>query len=168
VVATGGGRLVGELQAKGGIWAPFPAGAKNPLAMALNVRRLAKLCLDEGATIIHARSRAPRLGGARHRAGAEPAVRDDLPRQLRRPLLVKLLYNSVMARGDVVIANSHFTAEVIRSVYPAGGGAHPGHPSGHRPWRLLALRRSRPSASKPCAAPGASPPTSAWCCLPPG
>ena len=35
LVATEGGRLVGELQAKGGIWAPFPAGTKNPLAMLL-------------------------------------------------------------------------------------------------------------------------------------
>ena len=31
LVATEGGRLVGELQAKGGEWAPFPAAAKNPL-----------------------------------------------------------------------------------------------------------------------------------------
>ena len=28
LVATEGGRLVGELQAKGGIWAPYPAGTK--------------------------------------------------------------------------------------------------------------------------------------------
>jgi len=118
VVATGGGRLVGELQAKGGIWAPFPAGAKNPLAMALNVRRLAKLCLDEGATILHARSRAPAwvaLGTAR--ALNLPFVTTYHGSYAGRSS-VKLLYNSVMARGDVVIANSHFTAEVIRSVYP--------------------------------------------------
>jgi glycosyltransferase involved in cell wall biosynthesis len=31
---------------------------------------------------------------------------------------VKVLYNSVMARGDVVIANSHYTAELIRGVHP--------------------------------------------------
>jgi glycosyltransferase involved in cell wall biosynthesis len=31
---------------------------------------------------------------------------------------VKVLYNSVMGRGDVVIANSHYTGELIRSVYP--------------------------------------------------
>src|SRR3954467_2638913 len=86
LVATEGGRLVGELQAKGGIWAPFPAGTKNPLAMLLNVRRLAKLCLDEGVALLHPRSRAG-LGRARRRAGAEPAFRDDLPRQLRRTLL---------------------------------------------------------------------------------
>ncbi len=31
-VATEGGRLVGELQAKGGEWVPFPAASKNPAA----------------------------------------------------------------------------------------------------------------------------------------
>ncbi|WP_238179582.1 glycosyltransferase, partial [Methylobacterium dankookense] len=68
LVATEGGRLVGELQAKGGSWVPFPAASKNPLAMALNVGRLARLCRREGVQIIHARSRAPAwvaLGAAR-------------------------------------------------------------------------------------------------------
>ena len=31
---------------------------------------------------------------------------------------VKVLYNSVMARGDVVIANSHYTASLIRELHP--------------------------------------------------
>src|SRR5207244_5307042 len=29
LVATQGGRLVGELQARGGLWVPFPAASKN-------------------------------------------------------------------------------------------------------------------------------------------
>ena len=118
LVATEGGRLVGELQAKGGIWAPFPAGTKNPLAMLLNVRRLAKLCLDEGATIIHARSRAPAwvaLGTAR--ALNLPFVTTYHGSYAGRSS-VKILYNSVMARGDAVIANSHYTAGLVRSLYP--------------------------------------------------
>ena len=44
LVATEGGRLVGELQAKGGVWIPFPAATKNPFSMLLNVRRLARIC----------------------------------------------------------------------------------------------------------------------------
>ena len=31
---------------------------------------------------------------------------------------VKVLYNSVMSRGDLVIANSHYTGDLIRSLYP--------------------------------------------------
>lgn len=118
LVATEGGRLVGELQAKGGVWLPFPANTKNPAVMALNVLKLAKLCRREDVSLIHARSRAPAwvaLGAARH---------------LGLPFVttyhgsysghgsVKVLYNSVMARGDVVIANSHYTADLIRTRHP--------------------------------------------------
>ena len=35
---------------------------------------------------------------------------------------VKTLYNSVMARGDVVIANSHYTADLIRNLHPDQAG----------------------------------------------
>jgi len=121
LVATEGGRLVGELQAKGGIWAPFPASTKNPFAMLLNVRRLAKLCLDEGVAIIHARSRAPAwvaLGAAR--ALNLPFVTTYHGSYAGRSS-IKLLYNSVMARGDIVIANSHYTGGLIRAAYPEAG-----------------------------------------------
>ena len=121
LVATEGGRLVGELQAKGGIWAPFPASTKNPLAMLLNVRRLAKLCLDEGVAIVHARSRSPAwvaLGAAR--ALNLPFVTTYHGSYSGRSS-VKVLYNSVMARGDIVIANSHYTGGLIRAAYPEAG-----------------------------------------------
>lgn len=153
LVATEGGRLVGEMQAKGGTWLPFPAASKNPLAMALNVGRLARLCRREGVQIIHARSRAPAwvaLGAAR---------------RLKIPYVttyhgsysgrtgVKVLYNSVMARGDVVIANSHYTADLIRMLHPDQAGdrvrvVHRGtdlaqfSPGAVAPARVEALRRS--------------------------
>ncbi len=118
LVATEGGRLVGELQAKGGVWIPFPAATKNPFSMLLNVRKLARICQNERVDLIHARSRAPAwvsLGAAR---------------KLKLPFVttyhgsyagrsaIKQLYNSVMTRGDRVIANSHYTADLIRSVQP--------------------------------------------------
>jgi glycosyltransferase involved in cell wall biosynthesis len=122
LVATEGGRLVGELQAKGGHWIQFPAASKNPARMAVNVLRLMALCRREGVQLIHARSRAPAwvaLGAAR---------------RLRLPFVttyhgsysgrtsVKVLYNSVMARGDAVIANSHYTAGLIRRLHAAEAG----------------------------------------------
>ncbi|MGV6874930.1 glycosyltransferase family 4 protein [Pseudochelatococcus sp. B33] len=122
LVATEGGRLVGELQANGGIWIPFPARTKNPLSMALNARKLIGICRREGVELIHARSRAPAWV-------ALPAAR-----ALRLPFVttyhgsysgksaVKVLYNSVMARGDVVIANSHYTAGLIEAAYPVSHG----------------------------------------------
>lgn len=119
LVATEGGRLIGDLQTKGGVWVPFPAASKNPLAMLYNVRRLARICHDEGVCLIHARSRAPAwvaLGAAW--ALGLPFVTTYHGSYAGRSG-IKLRYNGVMARGDAVIANSHYTADLIRRLYPA-------------------------------------------------
>ncbi|HEY8381434.1 MAG TPA: glycosyltransferase family 4 protein [Microvirga sp.] len=152
LVATEGGRLVGELQAKGGAWIPFPAATKNPFAMLLNVRRLARICHDEGVALVHARSRAPAwvaLGAAR--TLNLPFVTTYHGSYAGRSS-VKILYNSVMARGDGVIANSHYTGDLIRQAYPQAGGRirviHRGtdfavfSPSAVAPERVEALRKA--------------------------
>jgi len=122
LVATEGGRLVGELQAKGGIWTPFPAATKNPFSMLFNVRKLARICHQEKVDLIHARSRAPAwvaLGAAR--SLNLPFVTTYHGSYAGRSS-VKILYNSVMTRGDKVIANSHYTAGLIRTLHsPAEG-----------------------------------------------
>jgi len=115
LVASEGGRLVGELQAKGGIWLNFPAATKNPLSMALNIGPLAEIIREEKVDIIHARSRAPAwvaLAAARSTGIGFVTTYHGAYSGRIGP---KLLYNSVMARGDVVIANSLFTAEMIRA-----------------------------------------------------
>ncbi len=115
VVASEGGRLVAELQAKGGLWLPFPAASKNPLVMAVNVRKLVLLCRHEGVELIHARSRAPAwVALAAARLLKIPFVTTYHGSYSSR-FGMKTLYNSVMARGDVVIANSHYTADLIRA-----------------------------------------------------
>lgn len=118
LVASAGGRMVSELQAKGGIWLAFPAQTKNPLAMLRNQRRLAELIRAESVALVHARSRAPAW------------VAYGATRQTRTPFVttfhgaysgssaLKLRYNSIMAKGDAVIANSAFTAEHIAGLYP--------------------------------------------------
>ncbi len=122
LVATQGGRLVGELQAEGGIWIRFPAATKNPFAMLWNVRRLARICLDEGVSLIHARSRAPAWSGlGAARALSLPFVTTYHGSYSARSG-VKNWYNSVMARGDVVIANSHYTAGLIAAMHPQAEG----------------------------------------------
>ncbi len=118
LVATSGGRLVSELQARGGIWIPFPADTKNPVAMAWNVRELARLIRLERPDILHARSRAPAwvaLGAAR--LTGVPFV-TTFHGSYGGKSAVKLYYNSVMARGDLVIANSRYTGELVSRLYP--------------------------------------------------
>jgi glycosyltransferase involved in cell wall biosynthesis len=118
-VACAGGRLVPELQAKGGVWLPFPADTKNPLAMVLNQSKLAELIGREGIALVHARSRAPAW------------VAYGATRRTRTPFVTTFLsiesslgafkrnYNAVMTKGDIVIANSAFTARHIAELYPA-------------------------------------------------
>jgi glycosyltransferase involved in cell wall biosynthesis len=118
LVAAEGGRLVGELQARGGVWLPFPAKTKNPLAMALNVSKLARLIREEGVDLVHARSRAPAwVALAAARMTRRPFVTTYHGSYAGRTA-VKVAYNSVMARGDVVIANSDFTADLINRNHP--------------------------------------------------
>ena len=118
LVATEGGRLVAELQARGGVWLPFPARAKNPLAMLVNARRLMRLAVEEGVDIVHARSRAPAWTAlaATWALGLPFVTTYHGAYAGRGP--AKTLYNSVMARGDVVIANSRFTAELVAARHP--------------------------------------------------
>jgi glycosyltransferase involved in cell wall biosynthesis len=118
LVASEGGRLASELQAVGGLHARFQAATKNPIAMALNVRRLARLIAEERVDIVHARSRAPAwVALAAKRFAPRPFVTTFHGAYSGRSAL-KLRYNSVMARGDVVIANSHYTADMISRLYP--------------------------------------------------
>jgi glycosyltransferase involved in cell wall biosynthesis len=118
LVASEGGRLTSELQAVGGLLTPFQAATKNPIAMMLNVRRLARLIRDERVDIVHARSRAPAwVALAAMRLAPRPFVTTFHGAYTGRSAL-KLRYNSVMARGDSVIANSRYTADMIARFYP--------------------------------------------------
>lgn len=117
LVATTGGRLIGELQTKGGIWVPFPAATKNPFAMAMNVSKLVRLIREERVDLVHARSRAPAWVAYAATRIARRGFVTTYHGAYNGTSAPKILYNSVMARGDVVIANSLFTAELIQKVH---------------------------------------------------
>lgn len=118
IVACGPGRLVSQLESSGATWIPFPADTKNPITITRNVTRLVHLVRDNKVDLIHAHSRAP--GWSAYWAN----------QQLKLPFVTsyhgiygskgpwKRWYNSVMARGDVVIANSQYTLAHIVTQYP--------------------------------------------------
>ena len=118
LVASEGGRLVSELEAKGGIFIAFPASTKNPLSIWRNAERLEALCREHRVDLIHARSRAPAwstfLAARRLKIPFVTTVHGNH----KSGSFLKRLYNSVMARGDRVIANSARTAEWIMQHYP--------------------------------------------------
>lgn len=122
LVASEGGRMVPELVAVGGEPIAFPAATKNPLAMIANIGRLAALARAEGVDLIHARSRAPAwvaLGAARRLGLPFVTTYHGAYKERSR---FKNLYNSVMARGDVVIANSEWTGRLVAARHPFAAG----------------------------------------------
>lgn len=122
LVASQGGRMVSELQAKGGIWLPFPAATKNPLSMAFNSVRLARIIRDESVDIVHARSRA--CAWVAYYAARQTGARfvTTFHSIYGGASAIKQRYNSIMAAGDLVIANSQFTAQHIAELYPHAAG----------------------------------------------
>ncbi len=117
LVATEGGRLLSRITASGGEIITFPAATKNPLRMLVNARALARMVAAEGIDLLHARSRAPAWSALlAARNTGRPFVTTYHGAYAENGRL-KRLYNSVMARADCVIANSEFTAGLVRQRY---------------------------------------------------
>jgi glycosyltransferase involved in cell wall biosynthesis len=97
----------------GGEIVALPMASKNTVTMLANARRLAQVIEARGVTLVHARSRAPAwsaLIAARRTARRFPTT---FHARYASPGPFKNFYNSVMARGDRVIANSRYTADLI-------------------------------------------------------
>ena len=92
--------------------------SKNPATILANARRLAEIVQSRNVTLLHARSRAPAWSSffAARRTQRPFVTTYHGAYSGRAPL--KTLYNSVMARGDRVIANSRYTADLIASRHP--------------------------------------------------
>jgi glycosyltransferase involved in cell wall biosynthesis len=102
-----------ELERHGARHFTLPLEAKFPLTLRRNARRLAALIQAEGVDLIHARSRAPAWSAL------------FAARRTRRPFVttfhspygenaIKHWWNTVMAKGDQVIAISDWLAEHVR------------------------------------------------------
>jgi glycosyltransferase involved in cell wall biosynthesis len=119
-VASAGGKMTHELTRHGATHFTLPLASKNPLVMHGNIARLAALIAEHDIDIVHARSRAPAWSAwaasrrtGRHFVTTFHNAYGDSTR-LRR------WYNSVMSRGERVIAISHFVAEHAAAVYDIG------------------------------------------------
>lgn len=113
-IATAGGRLSGEAEKAGTVLVEGPFDTKNPLTIRSNAARLAELIAKEKIAIVHARSRAPAWSAwfAARRAGAKYVATYHGIYNAKGAL--KRWYNSIMARGDAVIANSAYTAAHVK------------------------------------------------------
>ncbi|SHM97097.1 glycosyltransferase family 4 protein [Roseibium suaedae] len=118
VVVSQGGRLVPELEALGAIHITLPVKSKNPLTLWRNAARLQEVIRKHKVSLVHARSRAPAW------SALWASRREKLPFVTtyhgiyNQSNAFKAFYNSVMARADRVIANSHYTASLIMDRHP--------------------------------------------------
>lgn len=117
VVASEGGRLVHELERAGIKHYTLPLASKNPFTMRSNIHALMDIVKRENIDIIHARSRAPAWSAffAAKRTGAHFLT--TFHAAYNYGSAPKKFYNSVMARGERVIAISGFIAEHIANGY---------------------------------------------------
>ena len=152
LVASSGGRMVHEVERAGATHLLFPADNKNPVVMWKNIARLEQVIATHDVDILHVRSRAPAWSAlvAARRAGIPLVTTFHGNYAASAPF--KRLYNSVMTRGDRVIAISDFIGEQVIEAYgadpdrvrviPRGVDLRLFDPAAVTPARLIALAES--------------------------
>jgi glycosyltransferase involved in cell wall biosynthesis len=119
-VASAGGPLEHAIGRKGGTHLRMPLASKNPLVMLRNASALSGVIRRFNIDIVHARSRAPAWSAwAAARATGRHFV-TTFHNAYGLGSRLKHRYNSVMARGERVIAISDFVAEHATRVYGVG------------------------------------------------
>ncbi len=113
IIASGGGRLVGELQALGGEWLQVPGATFNPVRLMGNARKLAEVVASEHVDIVHAYSGPTAWVG-------RAAIRDSsallVTSYFGRPLPgmgAASYYQAALGRGARVLVDSEYAADLI-------------------------------------------------------
>ncbi len=117
IVVSAGGAKVHELQRVKAEHIELPVNSKNPFVMYANIGRLVDLIKKEGVDVVHARSRAPAWSAwVAARKTGKPFI-TSFHGTYGLGSFLKRKYNSVMTKGDKVIAVSGFIAGHIRRIY---------------------------------------------------
>lgn len=117
LVASAGGAMLRDLARTGAEHVPLPLGGKNPATIWRNIRRLEAVIESRDVDLVHARSRAPAWSAhaACRRLGIPFVTTVHAP--YNQGSAAKRLYNSIMVRGDRVIAISDYVARHIVETY---------------------------------------------------
>ncbi len=115
LVASAGGPMVAQVQRAGGTHITLPLKSKNPWRIWRNAAVLADIIRDRQVSLVHARSRGPAWSAwlACRRTGV-PFV-TTYHGTYDETLPLKRQYNAVMARGRIVIAASHYIANLVQT-----------------------------------------------------
>ncbi len=118
LVASEGGRLEDELSDVCGELIELPVARKNPVTLFQNKTRIEQLIDGRGIDLVHARSRAPAWSALwAAEKTRTPFVTTYHGAYSGNGFWPKKFYNSVMARGDLIIANSGWTGAHVRDTH---------------------------------------------------
>jgi len=152
LLASKGGRLEDEFARLGGELIRMDAKSRNPVTIKVNEGRLRQIIREQRVDLVHARSRAPAWSAwAAAKAEGVPFV-TTYHGAYSGTSGLKRAYNSVMAKGDLVIANSEWIAAHIAEVHgidparivtiPRGVDLDAFDPAAVAPDRVEALRKA--------------------------
>lgn len=116
VVSNGGSRLH-ELARTGAVHINMPVHSKNPLIMSANKRALKKIIKRYNVDIIHVRSRAPAWSAYKACKNTSARFMTTCHAPYNIGGSMKRLYNSIMAKGERVIAISEMVADYLQANY---------------------------------------------------
>ncbi len=117
IIVSSGGFREKEVLRNGGIFIDLPVDTKNPFSIYKNKKRLIKLIKKYNVNIIHARSRAPAWSAYWASKVSEIPFITTFHGTYGTENLFKKKYNSVMVKGDYVIAISKFIKMHIKKEY---------------------------------------------------
>jgi len=117
LVTSSGGKMVEQLENEGSEHIPLDLMTKNPFKIKSNAKLIEGIINEYGVDIVHARSRAPAWSAykACKKTGAHFVTTMHGTHSLNAPFKKK--YNSVMAKGEKVIAVSNMIKEHLEKTY---------------------------------------------------
>lgn len=149
IVVSNGGARVQELTRSGALHVDMPVHSKNLFVMAMNIRRIRKLIMRHNVNIVHARSRAPAWSALKACEGTAAHFMTTCHAPYNISGKYKRLYNSSIAKGERIIAISHFVKEYLMREYgvpdniirliPRGIALERFHPTAVTPHRLISV-----------------------------
>ena len=117
LVLTSGGKLIGELEKENIEVIKLKIDKKNPYSIIKNFFLFIKIFREKKIDLVHVRSRAPAWSAIFAAKKIGIPVLTTWHGHVSNSSFIKKIYNSIMLRGDAVIANSAYTAERISKIY---------------------------------------------------
>ena len=117
LVLTSGGKLIKDLEKLNIEVVRYPIDKKNPLLIIKNIIELKKLFIEKNIDLIHVRSRAPAWSAIFAARSLKIPIVTTWHGHVSNSSWFKKKYNSIMHKGNALIANSNYTAENINKIY---------------------------------------------------